>query len=282
VRAFATPARAAPCGATPHPSLLRNGAFPRKGGRQARLPHPAPMRKRADLLLVERGVFASRARAQAAIEAGLVRADGALVRKASEPIATEATIEAAPAHPWASRGGIKLAAALDAFGLDPKGLACLDLGASTGGFTDVLLTRGARRVVAIDVGHGQFDPRLAADKRVTLHEGLDARRLTPALVGAPGAIVCDVSFISQRLVLPIVLPLAAQPAWLVSLIKPQFEVGRERLIKGAVKDPAALRAACADVRACVEALGWTSIGLIPSPVPGGDGAREFLYAARHE
>jgi len=146
----------------------------------------------------------------------------------------------------------------------------------------VLLTRGAGSVAAVDVGHGQFDPRLAGDPRVTLHEGLDARRLTAALVGAPQAIVCDVSFISQRLVLPLVLPLAAKPAWLVTLIKPQFEVGRERLVKGAVKDPAALRAACTDVRACVEGLGWTSIGLVPSPVPGGDGAREFLYAARHE
>jgi 23S rRNA (cytidine1920-2'-O)/16S rRNA (cytidine1409-2'-O)-methyltransferase len=240
------------------------------------------MRKRADLLLVERGVFASRARAQAAIAAGLVTADGAPVRKASETIAQDATIEATPAHPWASRGGIKLAAALDAFALDPKGLACLDVGASTGGFSDVLLTRGARSVVAVDVGHGQFDPRLAADPRVTLHEGLDARALTQAIAGAPQVIVCDVSFISQRLVLPIVLPLAAPSAWLISLIKPQFEVGRDKLVKGAVKDPAALAAACADVRACVEGLGWASLGLIPSPVPGGDGAREFLYAARHD
>jgi 23S rRNA (cytidine1920-2'-O)/16S rRNA (cytidine1409-2'-O)-methyltransferase len=240
------------------------------------------MRKRADLLLVERGVFASRARAQAAIAAGLVRADGAQVRKSSDPIAIDAAIEATPAHPWASRGGIKLAAALDAFGLDPAGLACLDLGASTGGFTDVLLTHGARSVVAVDVGHGQFDPRLAADSRVSLHEGLDARALTPGIAGAPQAIVCDVSFISQRLVLPAVLPLAAPGAWLVTLVKPQFEVGRENLVKGAVKDPAALTAACAEVRACVEGLGWASLGLIPSPVPGGDGAREFLYAARHD
>jgi 23S rRNA (cytidine1920-2'-O)/16S rRNA (cytidine1409-2'-O)-methyltransferase len=240
------------------------------------------MRKRADLLLVERGVFTSRARAQAAIAAGLVRADGAPVRKSSDAIAIDAAIEATPAHPWASRGGIKLAAALDAFGLDPAGLACLDLGASTGGFTDVLLTRGARAVVAVDVGHGQFDPRLAADTRVSLHEGLDARALTPGIAGAPQAIVCDVSFISQRLVLPAVLPLAAPDAWLVTLVKPQFEVGRDRLVRGAVKDPAALEAACAMVRACVEGLGWASLGLIPSPVPGGDGAREFLYAARHD
>ena len=240
------------------------------------------MRKRADVLLVEKGIFASRARAQEAIAAGLVRADGVLVRKPSEAIALEAAIEASAAHPWASRGGLKLAAALDAFALDPAGRACLDIGASTGGFTDVLLSRGARSVVAVDVGHGQFDARLAADPRVTALEGLDARRLSSDQIReAPQAIVCDVSFISQRLVLPAVLALAARPAWLVSLIKPQFEVGRGKLVKGVVKDEAALRLACDDVRAAVEALGWTSLGVIPSPIPGGDGAREFLYAARH-
>jgi 23S rRNA (cytidine1920-2'-O)/16S rRNA (cytidine1409-2'-O)-methyltransferase len=240
------------------------------------------MRKRADVLLVEKGVFASRARARQAIEAGLVRADGALVRKPSEGIAPEADIEASAAHPWSSRGGLKLVAALDAFALDPAGLACLDIGASTGGFTDVLLSRGARSVVAVDVGHGQLDSRLAADPRVTSLEGLDARRLTAdRLREPPQAIVCDVSFISQRLVLPPVLALAARPAWLVSLVKPQFEVGRAKLVKGAVKDDAALRQACDHVRAAVEALGWMSLGLIPSPIPGGDGACEFLYAARH-
>ena len=150
------------------------------------------MRKRADLVLVERGFFASRARAQAAIAAGLVSADGETVRKASDPLAEDARIEASEPHPWVSRGGIKLAAALDAFGLDPQGLACLDVGASTGGFTDVLLARGARSVVAIDVGRGQLDPRLAADPRVSAHEGLDARRLTAEIAGAPEAIVIDV------------------------------------------------------------------------------------------
>ncbi len=239
------------------------------------------MRKRADTLLVERGFFASRARAQQAIAAGLVSADGNVVRKPSENLAPDAAIVAGAPHPWVSRGGMKLAAALDAFALDPAGLLCLDVGASTGGFTDVLLTRGARAVVSVDVGHGQFDAALAADPRVTLREGLDARRLTREIVGAPQAIVCDVSFISQRLVLPHVLTLADRPAWLASLVKPQFEAGREHLVKGAVKDPAALRSACEAVRRCVEDLGWTSLGLIPSPVLGGDGAREFLYAARH-
>jgi 23S rRNA (cytidine1920-2'-O)/16S rRNA (cytidine1409-2'-O)-methyltransferase len=240
------------------------------------------MRKRADFLLVELGLFASRARAQAAIAAGLVNADGQIVRRASQMLAKDARIEATEPHPWVSRGGVKLAAALIAFDLDPKGLACLDVGASTGGFTDVLLARGAASVVAIDVGHGQLARRLAADRRVTSHEGLDARRLTADIVGAPAAIVIDLSFISQTLALPVVLPLAARPAWLVSLIKPQFEVGRDKLVKGAVKDPAELKAACAAVRACVEALGWASVGLVPSPIAGGDGAREFLYAARHE
>jgi 23S rRNA (cytidine1920-2'-O)/16S rRNA (cytidine1409-2'-O)-methyltransferase len=240
------------------------------------------MRKRADLLLVERGFFISRARAQAAIAAGLVSADGAIVRKASDAIEADARIEASAPHPWASRGGVKLAAALVAFGLDPHGLDCLDVGASTGGFTDVLLKNGAASVVAVDVGTGQFDPRLAADPRVTSHQGLDARSLTAAIAGAPQAIAIDVSFISQTLVLPTVLPLAARPAWLVSLVKPQFEVGRNKLVKGAVKDPADFKAACAAVRGCVEGLGWSSLGLVPSPIAGGDGAREFLYAARHE
>jgi 23S rRNA (cytidine1920-2'-O)/16S rRNA (cytidine1409-2'-O)-methyltransferase len=240
------------------------------------------MRSRADTLLVERGFFPSRARAQQAIAAGLVCADGDLVRKASQPLSPDAAIVAAAPHPWASRGGVKLAAALDAFALDPAGLSCLDIGASTGGFTDVLLRRGARAVVCVDVGHGQFEPKLAADPRVTLREGLDARRLTQEIVGVPPqAIVCDVSFISQRLALPVALRLADRSAWLVSLVKPQFEVGRAHLVKGAVKDPLALRSACEAVRGCVEGLGWTSLGLIPSPLPGGDGAREFLYAARH-
>jgi 23S rRNA (cytidine1920-2'-O)/16S rRNA (cytidine1409-2'-O)-methyltransferase len=239
------------------------------------------MRKRADLVLVESGLFSSRARAQEAIAAGLVSANGMVVRKASESLAPDAAIIASAAHPWASRGGLKLVAALEAFGLDPAGLSCLDIGASTGGFTDVLLTRGARAVVSVDVGHGQFDPRLAVDPRVTLHEGLDARRLTGAIAGAPQAIVCDVSFISQRLVLPHVVKLAAKQSWLVSLVKPQFEVGPADIVKGRVKSEAALARACGDVRACIEAQGWTVLGLIPSPILGGGGAREFLIAARH-
>ena len=240
------------------------------------------MRKRADILLVERGFFSSRARAQAAVAAGLVSVGGVAVRKASDEVPGDAPIEAGQPHPWASRGGVKLAAALDAFALDPSGLVCLDVGASTGGFTDVLLARGAAKVIAADVGRGQLDPRLAADPRVRSLEGVDARALTHDIIGArPDAIVIDVSFISQRLVLPHVLKLARKPAWLVSLIKPQFEAGRAALVKGRVRNEAALERACAAVSACIEAQGWTTLGLIPSPILGGGGAREFLIAARH-
>ena len=240
------------------------------------------MRKRADIVLVERGFFPSRARAQAAIAAGLVSVGGVALTKASEALADDAPIAAEAPHPYVSRGGVKLAAALDAFGLDPAGLVCLDVGASTGGFADALIRRGAAKVIAVDVGRGQFDPALAADERVRLFEGLDARALTEErLGGRPAAIVVDVSFISQRLVLPHVLKLAAGEAWLVSLVKPQFEVGRPDVVKGRVRSEAALERACAAVRAAIEAEGWAILGLIPSPILGGGGAREFLIAARH-
>jgi 23S rRNA (cytidine1920-2'-O)/16S rRNA (cytidine1409-2'-O)-methyltransferase len=241
------------------------------------------MRKRADIVLVERGFFSSRARAQAAIAAGLVSVGGVALKRASEEVAGDAAIEAEASHPWASRGGVKLAAALDAFALDPNGLVCLDIGASTGGFTDVLLARGAANVVAVDVGHGQFDPRLAADPRVRSLEGVDARTLTAETLGErPGAIVIDVSFISQRLVLPHLLKLTAERAWFISLIKPQFELDRADLVKGRVTSEASLERACAVVRAAIEAQGWTVLGLIPSPILGGAGAQEFLIAARHD
>jgi 23S rRNA (cytidine1920-2'-O)/16S rRNA (cytidine1409-2'-O)-methyltransferase len=240
------------------------------------------MRKRADIVLVERGFFSSRARAQAAIAAGLVSVGGVALRKPSDPLADDAPIAAEAPHPWVSRGGIKLAAALDAFALDPSGLVCLDVGASTGGFTDVMLARGAALVIGVDVGRQQLDPRLAADPRVRSLEAVDARALTRECLGArPDAIVIDVSFISQRLILPQVLKLAARPAWLVSLVKPQFEVGRADIAKGRVRNEAALERACAGVGDCIEAHGWTILGLIPSPILGGGGAREFLIAARH-
>jgi len=240
------------------------------------------MRKRADIALVELGHFPSRARAQAAIGAGLVSVDGVALRKPSEEIAPGALIEARAPHRWASRGGVKLEAALDAFGLDPTDRDCLDIGASTGGFTDVLLTRGARRVYAVDVGHSQLAARLREDRRVIVLEGLDARKLASGLFEAPpAAIVCDVSFISLSLILPHVLPLAAAKAWLVALIKPQFEAGRENIVKGAVKDPAVHARVCEAVCACAQELGWSSLGIIPSPILGGDGAKEFLFAAFH-
>ncbi|MBL8588922.1 MAG: TlyA family RNA methyltransferase, partial [Methylobacteriaceae bacterium] len=178
--------------------------------------------RRADLALVARGFYESRARARAAIEAGLVEVDGALLSKPSQLLPDSAAVTRADApHPYVSRGGVKLAAALDAFGFDPAGRLCLDVGASTGGFTDALLRRGAARVVAVDVGHGQLHASLAADPRVVSREGLDARALTPADLGAPPSlIVCDASFISLTLLLPVVLPLAAPDAALVALVKP--------------------------------------------------------------
>jgi 23S rRNA (cytidine1920-2'-O)/16S rRNA (cytidine1409-2'-O)-methyltransferase len=240
------------------------------------------MRKRADIILVERGAFPSRARAQAAIAAGLVRIGGVPIKKASDEVPGDAPIEAEALHPWASRGGVKLAAALDTFALDPAGLVCLDIGASTGGFTDVLLQRGAAKVIAVDVGRTQLDPRLTADPRVRSLEGLDARALTAETLGERAdAIVIDLSFISQRLVLAHVLKLVTSQAWLVSLVKPQFELSRSDLVKGRVKEDAALARACDGVRAAIETLGWTVFGLIPSPILGGAGAREFLIAARH-
>jgi 23S rRNA (cytidine1920-2'-O)/16S rRNA (cytidine1409-2'-O)-methyltransferase len=235
-------------------------------------------RQRADRLLVERGLFESRAQAQAAIAAGLVTADGAPVRKASDALRPDAETRATPAHPWVSRGGVKLAAALDAFTIDPAGQACLDVGASTGGFTDVLLARGARLVHAIDVGRDQLHPRLGADPRVVSREATDIRALA-ALDPPPSLIVADVSFISLRLVLPPALRLAAERAHLVALIKPQFEAGRAHVKKGIVTDAGVRQQACDQIRESIASLGWIVLGLIPSPIAGGDGNQEFLIAA---
>jgi 23S rRNA (cytidine1920-2'-O)/16S rRNA (cytidine1409-2'-O)-methyltransferase len=241
-----------------------------------------PSTRRADLFLVEHGHFESRARAQAAIRAGLVCVDGRPLTRASEPIAPGARVEAAAEHPYASRGGLKLAAALDAFGLDPGGRICLDVGASTGGFTDVLLGRGAHHVYAVDVGRGQLHPRLAADQRVTNLEGTDIRSLDPAaLAPRPDLASVDVSFIGLRLVLPTLPALLAPGAALVALIKPQFEAGRARVGRGGlVRDPAVHAEVCAAVRSVLEGLGAAILGLVDSPVPGGDGNTEFLIGAR--
>lgn len=238
------------------------------------------MRRRADLVLVERGFFESRALAQAAIGAGLVMADGVTVRRASDLIEVETLIAAEPPHPWVSRGGVKLAAALDAFAIDPAGLTCLDLGASTGGFTDVLLARGAASVYAVDVGRGQLHPKIAADPRVTALEATDGRGLTRDLVpDAIDLLVVDVSFISLKLVLPKAVSLLKREAKLVVLVKPQFEAGPARVVKGIVKDAAVREEIRADMAAFVGSLGFTVLGVIPSPITGGDGNLEFLLGA---
>ena len=237
-------------------------------------------RRRADLLLVERGLFESRAKAQAAIAAGLVTADGMPVRKASDEISPGAALHAEAAHPWVSRGGVKLAAALDHFGFDPAGHVCLDVGASTGGFTQVLLARGARRVYAVDVGRGQLHASLREEPRVTPFEETDIRAFDPGrLTEQPDFLTVDVSFISLKLVLPPAVALLQPRAQMIALIKPQFEAGRRHLKKGIVRDPQVHAAVCEDIAGFVGALGWTVAGVIPSPIAGGDGNREFALAA---
>ena len=236
--------------------------------------------RRADAALHERGFFESRAKAREAIEAGLVRVDGRVVTKPSQSIAASAEIVASAPYPWVSRGGVKLAHALDHFRIDPAGRFCLDIGASTGGFTDVLLTRGARHVVAVDVGHGQLHERLKRDARVTSLEGQDARTLDgKRLSEAPSLVVIDASFISLSHLLPHVLALAAPDAELIALIKPQFEAGRAAIKKGVVRDEKIHAQICDRVRAEIESLGWRILGVTPSPIEGGDGNREFLIGA---
>ena len=240
-------------------------------------------RLRIDRLLVERGLFDSRAKAQAAIEAGLVTANEVPVRKASEEVAADAALNATPAHPYVSRGGVKLAAALDHFGIDPRGRVCLDVGSSTGGFTEVLLARGAKCVYAVDVGRGQLHESLRARPDVVSFEETDIRAVSPArLRETPDLVTVDVSFISLKLVLPAALKLAAQRTQLIALIKPQFEAGPAQVKKGIVRDTSVHAAVCADVAAFVTALGWRMLGVIPSPIAGGDGNAEFLLGAARD
>ncbi len=240
-------------------------------------------RMRADRLLVERGLFESRAKAQAAIAAGLVTADHAPVAKPADEIPADAVLRAAPAHPYVSRGGVKLAAALDHFRFDPKGRVGLDVGASTGGFSEVLLARGARRVYAVDVGHGQLHPKLRTRPQLLSLERTDIRSLSPALLPEPpDAIVIDVSFVSLKLVLPAALALARGPAWLVALVKPQFEAGRRAAKKGIVRDPQIHAVVCDEVAGFVAARGLGVVGILPSPILGGDGNREFLIGAARD
>ncbi len=239
-----------------------------------------PPRQRADVLLVERGLFESRAKAQAAIEAGLVTADGRPVRKASEAIVIDAALAAEPAFPWVSRGGVKLDGALGRFGVAVADRVCLDVGASTGGFAEVLVARGARRVYAVDVGTGQLHPRLRAEPKIVSLERTDIRTLDPVrLAERPDFITIDVSFISLLKVLPAALALAARPGHLLALIKPQFEAPRAYIKKGIVRDPAVQEAVVEDIVRTAAECGCGKINVFPSPIPGGDGNREFFIGA---
>ncbi len=239
--------------------------------------------RRADVVLVERGLFESRAKARAAIEAGGVTADGAPVLRAAQLIADDAEIVARPAHPWVGRGALKLDHALELWPVAVNGAVVLDIGASTGGFTEVCLARGAAKVFAVDVGRDQLHPSLRADPRVIDLSGTDARDLTPALIPEPpGLVVCDASFIGLAKVLPAALGLAAPGAELVVLVKPQFEVGPERIGKGGVVRDEAVRAeALRAVAAWLEATqGWSVRATVDSPILGGEGAHEYLLWAR--
>ncbi|AOF90841.1 TlyA family RNA methyltransferase [Sinorhizobium sp. RAC02] len=240
---------------------------------------------RLDQLLLNAGLVASRSRARDAISRGTVRVNGRVVTKPSSTFPASAVIEIDdPAQAYVSRAALKLKAALDAFGLDPTGLDCLDIGASTGGFTDILLERGAAHVIAVDVGHDQLHPRLRADERITNYEGLNARVLEEDHLEdrTIGAVVSDVSFISLKLALPPALTFAEPGAFCVLLVKPQFEAGREAISKaGLLKDPDSAPAVAAELeRWLTEDMGWQSLGLIPSPITGGDGNVEFLLGGR--
>jgi 23S rRNA (cytidine1920-2'-O)/16S rRNA (cytidine1409-2'-O)-methyltransferase len=241
------------------------------------------MRTRADQLLVDRGLVESRTRAQALILAGKVFSGERRIAKAGDTLAPDAALEVrGQDHPWVSRGGLKLAHALDQLGLSPQGRICLDVGASTGGFTDVLLAQGAAKVHAVDVGHGQLAWKLRTDPRVVVHEKTNARYLNRDIVADPiEALVCDASFIGLATLLPAPLALCAHGAWAVALIKPQFEAGPEAVArKGVVRDPTVHALVCTRVHAWWAALpGWRVLGVTESPITGPEGNREFLIAA---
>ncbi|UUX50738.1 TlyA family RNA methyltransferase [Nisaea acidiphila] len=240
--------------------------------------------ERLDLALVARGLTESRSRARHLIESGEVTVDGVVVTKSAAKVAPEQVLALAEtAHSWASRAALKLVGALDLFSIDPAGQICLDIGASTGGFTDVLLARGAARVHAVDVGHGQLVRRLREDPRVTVYEHLNIRDLTPAQLGEPvGLIVSDVSFISLKLALPAALACASEGATLVALVKPQFEVGPGRVGKGGiVRDEAVRREALDGIVGWLEQEAeWTVVGTADALISGSDGNQEYLIAAR--
>jgi 23S rRNA (cytidine1920-2'-O)/16S rRNA (cytidine1409-2'-O)-methyltransferase len=243
---------------------------------------PAVPKQRADQLLVERGLAESRAKAQALILAGLVFAGERRVDKAGQPLAGDAALEVrGREHPWVSRGGIKLAHALDVFGWDVTGAVALDVGSSTGGFTDVLLQRGAARVYAIDVGTNQLAWKLRRDPRVVVHEQTNARYLTPDIVREPiDVIVCDASFIGLAKVLDAALGFAGPGGRLVALVKPQFEAERDEIGKGGVvRDPAVHERVCAAAAEWVRSRGWAVAGIERSPITGPEGNAEFLLGA---
>ena len=250
-------------------------------------PSPRVGKLRIDQLLVERGLVESRARAQALILAGLVYQGETKLTKAGQAVAVDAEITVRGRdHPWVSRGGIKLAHALAHFALDPTGVVAMDIGSSTGGFTDVLLHHGAVHVFAVDSGTNQLAWKLRNDPRVTVLEQTSARVLTPQLLDVPGVVpatwvVCDASFIGLRKVLEVPLALAARPTRLVALIKPQFEVGRGEVGKGGVvRDPALHARVCTEVRDWLTGEGWRVDGIVESPITGPEGNVEFLIAAQ--
>lgn len=241
-------------------------------------------KQRLDMLLVERGLAESRAKAQALIMGGSVYSGEQKLDKPGHAVAVDIELTIREEMPWVSRGGLKLAHGLEHFHIDPKGMTALDVGASTGGFTDVLLHRGAAKVYAVDVGHGQLDWKLRNDPRVIVHEKTNARHLTQALIPDPiDLIVCDASFISLKTVLPAALALAAPVAQLIALVKPQFEVGKGKVGKGGVvRDSALHHEVCEDIsRWLNEQPGWQVAGLTESPVLGPKGNKEFLVYARY-
>jgi 23S rRNA (cytidine1920-2'-O)/16S rRNA (cytidine1409-2'-O)-methyltransferase len=240
----------------------------------------SPSRKRADILLVERGLFESRARAQAAIEAGLVTANDRQISKPSATIAEDAVLQAEPAHPYVSRGGVKLAGALERYPIEIEDHICLDVGASTGGFTEVLLANGASLVFAIDVGRGQLHPSLRGHAKIVSMEETDIRSFEgKRLPARPDVVVIDVSFISLKTVLPVALSLAAAPMHLLALIKPQFEAERKHNKRGIIRDAGVHQEICDDIAAFAASLGCTDIKVFPSPIKGGDGNIEFFLGA---
>lgn len=252
-------------------------------GAEATAKMAKPKKIRVDQALVARGLAESRTRAQALIMAGVVFAGESKLEKPGQQIAEDAPLDVRGRdHPWVSRGGIKLAGALEAFGLDPAGATAMDIGSSTGGFTDVLLTRGASHVFAVDSGTNQLAWKLRSDDRVTVLEQTNARNLTPGLIDRPcDWVVCDASFIGLAKVLERPLSLAAPDARAVVLVKPQFEVARHEVGKGGVvRDPALHARVCGEARAWFEAQGWKVDGIVSSPIKGPEGNVEFLLAAR--